>query len=49
MIALPVSMGLSAIGTPAFLWLAAVGLVAPLLYLLTLRLGFPESSRTVSA
>ncbi len=45
-VALPVSMGLSAIGAPAFLWLAAVGLVAIPPYLLTLRLGFPESWRS---
>jgi lipopolysaccharide exporter len=45
-VALPVSMGLSAIDTPAFLWLAVVGLVAIPPYLLTLRLGFPESWRS---
>jgi PST family polysaccharide transporter len=45
-VALPVSIGLSAIDTPAFLWLAAVGLVAIPPYLLTLRLGFPESWRS---
>ncbi len=45
-VALPVSMGLTAIGAPAILWLAAVGLVAIPPYLLTLRLGFPESWRS---
>lgn len=45
-VALPVSLGLSAIHAPAILWLAAVGLVAIPPYLLTLRLGFPESWRS---
>jgi lipopolysaccharide exporter len=45
-VALPVSLGLTAVGTPAILWLAAVGFVAIPPYLLTLRLGFPESWRS---
>jgi lipopolysaccharide exporter len=45
-VALPVSLGLSAIDAPAILWLAAVGLVAIPPYLLTLRLVFPQSWRS---
>ncbi len=45
-VALPVSLALSAIHTPALPWLVAVGLVAIPPYLLTLRFGFPESWRS---
>jgi len=45
-VALPVSLALTAIGAPAILWLFAVGLVAIPPYLLTLCLGFPESWRS---
>jgi lipopolysaccharide exporter len=45
-VALPVSLGLSAIHAPAIVWLVAVGLVALPPYLLTLRFCFPESWRS---
>jgi lipopolysaccharide exporter len=41
-IALPVSFALTAVHTPAILWLAVLGLVAVPPYLLTLRVCFPE-------
>jgi hypothetical protein len=42
-------LGLSAIDTPAILWLVAVGLLAIPPYLLSLRFGFPESWRSQRA
>ncbi len=45
-IALPVSFALTAIHTPAALWLAALGLVAVPPYLLTLRFCFPATWRS---
>jgi lipopolysaccharide exporter len=45
-IALPVSFALTAAHIPAFLWLAALGLVAVPPYLLTLRFCFPAAWRS---
>jgi lipopolysaccharide exporter len=48
-VALPLSFGLTAAHLPAVLWLAAVGLVAPPVYLLTLRTCFPSTWCSQSA
>lgn len=48
-VALPVSLALTAAHIPAFLWLAALGLLALPPYLLILRLGFPEAWRSQRA
>jgi hypothetical protein len=45
-VALPASFALTAAGIPAFLWLAALGLVAVPSYLLTLRVCFPAEWRS---
>jgi O-antigen/teichoic acid export membrane protein len=48
-VTLPASVALSAGHLPRILWLAAVGLIAIPPYLLTLRLCFPETSRSLCA
>jgi lipopolysaccharide exporter len=48
-VALPVSLALTAAQMPPVLWLAALGLVAVPPYLLTLRICFPATWRTQSA
>ncbi len=48
-VAVPASIALSAAHLPAILWLAAVGLVAVPPYLLTLRIGFPTTWRSLCA
>jgi O-antigen/teichoic acid export membrane protein len=46
-VAVPASIALSAAHIPSILWLAALGLLAVPPYLLTLRLGFPETWRSL--
>jgi O-antigen/teichoic acid export membrane protein len=46
-VTLPASLGLSAAHVPAVVWLGAIGLIGAVAYLLTLRVCFPATSRSV--